>query len=119
MQIKKETKGRAYKKAKELGPLKVIELLKKKTVVGQGGANFPTGTKWEMVLNEKDGTQTTKESDSSPDEKYIICNADEGEPGTFKDKFILTNNPDIVIEGLLIGAEVINANLYFPFNPFR
>ncbi len=112
MQILKKTKGKAFDKAKKLGPKATVQLLKEKQLLGRGGANFPTGQKWEMVLNEP-GTQTTKESDSSPEDKYIICNADEGEPGTFKDKFIIENNPQIIIEGLLIGAETIKAKKAF------
>jgi len=111
MQILKKTKGKAFKKAKKIGPKATIHLLKEKQLLGRGGANFPTGKKWEMVLNEP-GTQTKNESDSTQ-EKYIICNADEGEPGTFKDKFIIENNPEIIIEGLLIGAETIKAKKAF------
>ena len=77
MQILKKTHEKAYEKAVELGPRAIIALLKQKNLTGRGGASFPTGAKWEMVLN------------SPADEKYIICNADEGEPGTFKDRFIL------------------------------
>lgn len=96
MQILRKTDQKAYYKAKKLGPKKVIKILKDKNLKGRGGASFPTGTKWEMVYNEKEK------------EKYIICNADEGEPGTFKDKFILVNNPELFIEGILIAANVIN-----------
>ena len=97
MQILKKTNQRAYTKALELGQREVIELIKQKGLTGRGGANFPTGTKWEMVLNQPG------------DEKYVVCNADEGEPGTFKDKFILTNNPELVIEGILIASYAIKA----------
>lgn len=97
MQILEKTNLKAYEKAKRIGPRKTINLLKKKGLKGRGGSGFPTGEKWEIVSKEKSK------------EKYIICNADEGEPGTFKDKFILENNPEIVIEGLLIGAYSINA----------
>lgn len=97
MQILKKTDQKAYAIAKELGAEKTIQLLKDKQLLGRGGANFPVHKKWELVLKEQG------------DEKFIVCNADEGEPGTFKDKFILKNNPELVIEGLLIGAEVINA----------
>ena len=96
-----KTKGKALKKAKHLGPEAVIKLLKEKALTGRGGANFPTGTKWEMVYNEKEP------------EKYIICNADEGEPGTFKDRLILEKNPELVIEGIQIAQYVINARKVF------
>jgi NADH-quinone oxidoreductase subunit F len=101
MQILKKTKQKAYRIVKELGAEKILLLLKAKGLLGRGGANFPLWKKWQMVLNEPG------------DEKYIVCNADEGEPGTFKDKFILKNNPELVIEGLLIGAEIIKAKKAF------
>ncbi|UCD04458.1 MAG: hypothetical protein JSW73_02390 [Candidatus Woesearchaeota archaeon] len=97
MQILRKTDQKAYAKAKKLGPKGVVKILKDKGLTGRGGASFPTGLKWEMVLKEKEK------------EKYIICNADEGEPGTFKDKFILVNNPELVIEGILIAAYTIKA----------
>lgn len=97
MQILKKTNLEAYKKAKELGSRKVIEILKNKALLGRGGAGFSAGMKWEMALN------------ADADKKYIICNADEGEPGTFKDKFILMNNPELLIEGILIASQVLNA----------
>ncbi len=77
MQILKKTNLNALEKAKKLGPKKTIELLKKKGLVGRGGAGFPTGKKWETSKNKK------------AKEHFVICNADEGEPGTFKDKFII------------------------------
>lgn len=97
MQIIKKTNGMAYKKAIKLGQKKTINLIKKKGLTGRGGANFPTGIKWEQVLTAKS------------DEKYIICNSDEGEPGTFKDKFIWINNPQAVIEGILIASFCVGA----------
>ncbi|MBW2996150.1 SLBB domain-containing protein [Candidatus Woesearchaeota archaeon] len=112
MQITDKTLGKAFAKAKRLGPRATIQLLKEKALLGRGGANFPIATKWEMVLNQQEGTQTTKESDSS-NEKYVVANADEGEQGTFKDKFILRKNPENIIEGLLIAAFVINAKKAF------
>jgi len=81
MQILNKADGKAYKKAIKLGQKGVIDLIKKKGLTGRGGAGFPTGTKWEMVFKEK------------ADSKYLICNADEGEPGTFKDRMILMKNP--------------------------
>ncbi|MGL1892110.1 MAG: NAD(P)H-dependent oxidoreductase subunit E [Spirochaetaceae bacterium] len=80
--------------------LSAEEIIKKITesgLRGRGGAGFPTGLKWE----------TTKKIKS--DIKYIICNADEGEPGTFKDRFLLDKYPDKVIDGLLAGAKAIGA----------
>lgn len=101
MQILRKTEGKAYQKAINLGQREVINLIKDKRLVGRGGAGFPTGSKWEMVLNE------------DSDEKYLICNADEGEPGTFKDKFIIDNNSATLIEGILIAAYAINATKTF------
>ncbi|HWP45538.1 MAG TPA: NADH-quinone oxidoreductase subunit NuoF [Candidatus Limnocylindrales bacterium] len=74
-----------------------IALLKDSGLRGMGGAGFPTGVKWEIVRN-------------APGEpKYVICNADESEPGTFKDRVILQKFPYLVIEGMLIGARVVGA----------
>jgi len=101
MQILKKTELAALKKAQELGAEKVIELLDKKGLVGRGGASFPTGKKWRFAF------------DAKADEKFVICNADEGEPGTFKDKFILENNPETLIEGILIASYVVGAKRAF------
>ena len=101
MQILRKTNLEAFEKAKQLGPEKIIGLLKEKGLAGRGGAGFPTGIKWEMVLN------------ASSDEKFVICNADEGEPGTFKDKFVLMNNPEAVVEGILIAAYAVGAKQAF------
>jgi NADH-quinone oxidoreductase subunit F len=97
MQILKKTKLLAYKKAKSLGPEKTIKLITEKGLTGRAGGGFPTGKKWEITRN-------TKEK-----EKYLICNADEGEPGTFKDRMILEKNPETLIEGIIIAAETIGA----------
>jgi [NiFe] hydrogenase diaphorase moiety large subunit len=64
---------------------------------GRGGAGFPTSVKWSLALNMDDPL------------KYVICNADEGEPGTFKDRVILSEYADLVFEGMTIGARVIGA----------
>ncbi len=65
-------------------PCDVIEVMKQSGLVGRGGAAFPTGLKWSFTAN------------AVADEKFIICNADEGEPGTFKDRLILEGDPPIV-----------------------
>jgi formate dehydrogenase beta subunit len=75
----------------------VIEALKQSGLRGLGGAGFPTGVKWEVVR------QT-----ASP-VKYVICNADESEPGTSKDRFILQTMPDLVLEGMVLAALVVGA----------
>ena len=79
-------------------PVEVIELVKDSNIRGRGGAGFPVGLKW----------QYCKQSKGSP--KHIICNADEGEPGTFKDRVILTEEPLKVIVGMLIAAYAIGAS---------
>ena len=101
MQILKKTGLKALERAKGLGPCGVVELLNEKGLTGRGGAAFPTGKKWEFAINAKG------------DEKYVICNADEGEPGTFKDRFIIENNPETLIEGILIAAYTIGAKQAF------
>ena len=75
----------------------VLEMLKASGLRGMGGAGFPTGTKWEIVRNAA-GTQ-----------KYIVCNADESEPGTIKDRFIMENLPHLVIEGMIVAGLVTGA----------
>ena len=62
---------------------------------GRGGAGFPTGMKWQFVLKD------------TPKPKYICCNADESEPGTFKDHLLMERNPHLLVEGCLIGCYAI------------
>ncbi len=97
MKILEEVNLEAWKKVKELGADKTMELLKKKGLTGRGGACFLTGLKWEFAKKARGN------------EKFVICNADEGEPGTFKDKLILDNNPENVIEGIIIAAYCVGA----------
>jgi NADH-quinone oxidoreductase subunit F len=73
-------------------PEQVIAELKTGVLRGRGGAGFPTGLKWSFMPRQ------------FPGQKYLVCNSDEGEPGTFKDRDILRYNPHIVIEGMIIGA---------------
>ncbi|MDH4239336.1 MAG: NADP oxidoreductase [Phycisphaerae bacterium] len=87
----------ALKKALAMGPESVIDEIKRAGLVGRGGAGFPTGPKWAMVAGEKQG------------QKYLICNAEEGEVGTFKDKVLLDGDPWLVLEGILIGAFAVGA----------
>lgn len=86
-----------YKALTEMSPEEVIKEIKKSSLRGRGGAGFPTGTKWEICRNVKG------------DVKYLICNADEGDPGAYMDRSILEGDPHSVIEGLLIGAYAIGA----------
>lgn len=87
----------ALKKAIGMEPLKICEEIKKSNLKGRGGAAYPTGIKWEQAYNIKGN------------EKYILCNGDEGEPGTFKDKVIFENLPLRLIEGMIIAAKVLGA----------
>ena len=75
-----------------------MRTLKDSGLRGMGGAGFPTGQKWELVRDTQPG-----------DVKYAICNADESEPGTFKDRQILATQPHLVLEGLLLGMAVVGA----------
>lgn len=79
----------------------VIETLKNAGLGGMGGAGFPTSIKWDVVRKEPDP------------EKYVVCNADESEPGTIKDRFIMTHLPHVVIEGMIICALVVGAHKGF------
>jgi len=74
----------------KMSPKEVIQEIKSSGLRGRGGAGFPTGIKWESLSNEKPA--------------YIVCNADEGEPGTFKDRLLLESAPHLVIEGLIIAG---------------
>jgi len=78
-------------------PEAVIETVKKSGLRGRGGAGFPTGLKWESARRSKG------------DLKYIICNADEGDPGAYMDRSLLEGNPHRVLEGMLIGAHAMGA----------
>ena len=75
----------------------VIAQLKASGLRGMGGAGFPTGNKWEMVRN------------CTGDEKYVVCNADESEPGTIKDRFIMQHLPHLLIEGMILAGLVTGA----------
>jgi len=76
----------------------VIAAVKSSELRGRGGAGYPTGMKWESAAVEQDA------------EKYIICNADEGEPGTFKDREILEGDPHLVLEGIILAGYAIGAH---------
>ena len=87
----------ALKKALLMSPAEVIDEVKASRLRGRGGAGFPTGMKWEFARG------------AEGDQKYIICNADEGEPGTFKDRVLLTEVPEQVFEGMTIAGYAIGA----------
>jgi NADH-quinone oxidoreductase subunit F len=87
----------AYKKALTLTPETVVSEIKSAGLVGRGGAAFPTGIKWEGAAK------------AQADQKFVVCNADESEPGTFKDRVLLLDDPHRTIEGMCITAYAIGA----------
>jgi NADH-quinone oxidoreductase subunit F len=91
----------ALKKAIGMAPDAVVEAVKASGLRGRGGAGFPTGMKWQFVDKK------------SPRPKYICCNADESEPGTFKDHVLMERNPHLVFEGCLIGCHAIGAKVAY------
>ncbi len=100
----------------EFTPEQIIDELKTSGLRGRGGAGFPTGLKWSFMPRNAEG------------QKYVVCNSDEGEPGTCKDRDILRYNPHSVIEGMAIGGFVMNATAGYnyirgefmePFNRFE
>lgn len=92
--------GRGLERALDLGPEGTIEEIKASGLRGRGGAGFPTGIKWGSVR------EAASEPGSTP---YIACNAAEGEPGTYKDRRLMAMNPFALVEGVLIGASVLEA----------
>ncbi|WP_051129531.1 complex I 51 kDa subunit family protein [Hippea alviniae] len=81
---------KALEKALTKSSKEIVEEIKKSGLKGRGGAAFPTGIKWEVVANSISKT------------KFVVCNADEGEPGTFKDRWIMENRPHLIIEAMAI-----------------
>jgi len=90
-------RGEGIEKALKLGREDILYELKISKLKGRGGAGFPTATKWMLTAAAKS------------DIKYIVCNADEGEPGTFKDRVLLTEYPEIVFDGMVIGGYTVGA----------
>ena len=84
-----------------VSPEKLIEEVKASGLRGRGGAGFPTGMKWSFVPKD------------SPKPKYVICNADESEPGTFKDRLLIEKDPHAVIEGTILAAYAIQSHTAF------
>ncbi len=89
--------GAALRKALAMSPVEVIRDIKTARLRGRGGAGFPTGMKWEFARH------------AEGERKFVICNADEGEPGTFKDRVILTEYADLLFEGMAIAGYAIGA----------
>jgi [NiFe] hydrogenase diaphorase moiety large subunit len=92
------TPGSVLKKATKMGADGVIEELKKAELSGRGGAYYPTWKKWVAAKNQPS------------DPRYVVCNADEGEPGTFKDRVLMNTKPETLIEGMLLCGYTIGAN---------
>ncbi|MGB2989160.1 MAG: NADH-quinone oxidoreductase subunit F, partial [Candidatus Zixiibacteriota bacterium] len=86
---------------KEHTPDELIEIVKKSGLRGRGGAGLPAGMKWGFVPKD------------SPKPRFLLCNADEGEPGTFKDRTLIENDPHQLIEGIIIASYAIGAHRAF------
>lgn len=93
------------KALKTMSPAEVTEIVKSSNLLGRGGAGFPTGMKWSLVPVTSDRAKPN----------YLVCNADEMEPGTFKDRFLLEGNPHQLIEGMIISAYAIGAEKSYIF----
>lgn len=87
----------------KIKPQNIIDELKLSGLRGRGGAGFPTGLKWSFISRD------------TPGQKYVVCNSDEGEPGTFKDRDILYFNPHQVIEGMIIAGYVMGATVGYNY----
>lgn len=92
-----------HKALTELSPEKVVDEIIRSGLRGRGGGGFPTGKKWQLSRDAKSDT------------KYIICNADEGDPGAYMDRSVLEGDPHSVVEGMVIGAYAIGANKGFVY----
>jgi len=104
LRVYRETGGyTAIAKALRMEPAAITEEVKKSNLRGLGGAGFPTGTKWSFI----------PKGSTAP--KYLVVNADEGEPGTFKDRYLLERDPHAVIEGMLIAARAIDSRQGFVY----
>jgi NADH-quinone oxidoreductase subunit F len=104
LRVYRETGGyRAWAKALGMEPAAIAEEVKKANLRGLGGAAFPTGVKWGFI----------PKGSTAP--RYLVVNADEGEPGTFKDRYLLERDPHALIEGMLIAARAIGSHLGFVY----
>src|SRR5205809_2811196 len=89
---------RSVEKALKMSPEEIVEEVKKSGLRGRGGAGFPTGMKWSFIAKPP----------GVP--RYLVCNADESEPGTFKDRFLMEKKPHILVEGMIISSFALGAN---------
>jgi len=100
----RETGGyTALERARAMEPAAIVEAVKTSNLRGLGGAGFPTGAKWSFIPKNHTGPV------------YLVVNADEGEPGTFKDRYLLERDPHALIEGMLIAARAIRSRLGFVY----
>src|SRR5580700_1072610 len=96
----------AVRKAlKKMQPSEVTHLVKEANLRGRGGAGFPTGVKWSLVPM----------GESAPRQKYLICNADEMEPGTFKDRLLMEGAPHQLVEAMIVSAYAVQASRGYIF----
>lgn len=95
---------RGLYRAVEIGPVATIEEVKRSGLRGRGGAGFPTGLKWATV------------AETDADERYIVCNADEGDSGTFADRMLLEGDPFLLIEGMMIAGFAVGAKRGFIYS---
>ena len=93
----------ALEKAVAMDPGEIIDLVKASGLRGRGGAGFPTGLKWSFVPKD------------SPKARYLVTNADEGEPGTFKDRLLLDRNPHALIEGMVIACLAFGGKVAYAY----
>ncbi len=102
--VYRETGGyQAWAKAQAMEPTAILDEVKRSNLRGLGGAGFPTGTKWSFIPK------------NHPGPVYLVINADEGEPGTFKDRYLLERDPHALIEGMLIAARAIRSATGFVY----
>lgn len=94
----------ALEKALEMSPDAVVDEVKRSNLRGRGGAGFPTGMKWSFM------PKAPVDAAGNPKPKYLVCNADEGEPGTFKDRLLMTQHPHMLVEGMIIAGHAIGAS---------
>jgi len=87
----------------KITPDEIINTLKQSALRGRGGAGFPTGLKWSFMPKQYVG------------QKYLVCNSDEGEPGTFKDRDIMRYNPHVLIEGMIIGGYAMGISVGYNY----
>jgi NADH-quinone oxidoreductase subunit F len=98
LRVYRETGGyAAIDKATSMEPAAIVDEIKKSNLRGLGGAGFPTGMKWSFIPKDHKGPV------------YLVINADEGEPGTFKDRYLLERDPHALIEGMIIAARAIRS----------